>query len=740
MAAIKSSLILHDGMSSALRKINNVMSRVITSFETVQKASGRSFDNRGIHEARAAIGKANTALDEMERHYKNVNNQQQQHNNLLRTGTTNAGGLLSKLKGVAATYLGMKGIVDTANLSDTLTSTQARLELIIDDGGSVEALQQKIYASAQSARASYTDTMASVAKLGLVAGDAFSNNDEMIKFTELVNKNFVVGGASSTEQSSAMYQLTQALGSGRLQGDEYRSIIENAPLLAKSIEDYMTNIKGVDGTMKEWARDGLLTADVIKAAVFNSADEVEERFSTMPKTWAQVWTDIKNRAVIALDPVLKKINELANSTKVQQAITGIVNGISMIAGVAAGALDIIVGIYTFITDNWSWIGPIVMGVVTALILFKAATMAISAAQSIAAFVQGLYAVATGRATAAQVGLNTALLACPLTWIIALVIALIVVFVIFTEQIMGAIYWLGALFTNIGLWIANCGIAAWEVIKNIAQWFANLGQSIWAVIQNIGAWFGNLGMGIWSVLGAVCSNIGTAFSNAWITVQIGFWSMVDVIMQGLKSLAEFANATLGWLGVNIDTSGLDFAHDKVEELNTHKGEYKSIEDAWADGFNTFDYQDVGESWTNNPVDWSNVGEGFNTFDTFQGDWGSDAYAAGAAAGAEIKDAISLDNLMAGYSVGDPSAATNDLLYDIADDTSDLADSTDKSSEELAYLRDIAEQEAINRFTTAEVKIDMTGMTNRIDSNMDIDGVVSTLAEGFVEALSTASEGV
>lgn len=345
--------------------------------------------------------------------------------------------------------------------------------------------------------------------------------------------------------------------------------------------------------------------------------------------------------------------------------------------------------------------------------------------------------------------------------------------------MGAIWWLGALFKNVGLWIANCGIAAWNVIKNVGLWFANLGLSIWTVIKNIGLWFANLahaawaiikntglwfanlGMGIWNVLKAAATNVGVAFNNAWVGIQQGFWKMLDVIMQGLKSLANTANKVLGWMGVNIDTSGLDFAAKKIDELNSKKESYTSISDAWADGFSTFaydnvsdamstyDYGSVADAWNTNEIDWGNVGEGFNTFDTFQDGWGSDAYSKGAAVGAGIKDWMS-DNLSLGGimdklglndvgGVSDP-IGYGDTLGDIADATGDTADNTSKSSEELSYLRDIAEKEAINRFTTAEIKVDMTGMTNRIDSDMDLDGVISYLTNGVAEALATAGEGV
>lgn len=807
MASIKSQLVLTDGMTGPLKSINKALNLVLNSFEATQRAFGRAINTASITSARTELARASAQIEEMERNLQDCSNAQNTFNNNISKGKSQADGLLGKIKTLAKTYVGLKTLGTLVSTSDTLTSNRARLSLLVDDEGSVAELEKKIYASAQNARALYTDTMGTVAKLGLVAGKAFTdasgklNTDKLVKFTELVNKNFVVGGASSQEQSAAMYQLTQALGSGRLQGDEYRSIIENAPLLAKSIEDYMRDVQGVQGTMKEWAADGKLTADVIKAAVFRSAEEVEDRFNEMPMTWSQVWTNMQNRAISALDPVLAKINELANDSDVQNAIDGIINAIAILGVVALNTFGVLSKIYMFVANNWGRIAPIIIGIATAFILYNsvlavhkgiqlvnialkkleqiqsykqakailaqaaahgvntksiidmAASRGVDAAAATAqAGAAGLAAagltaqqVAAAGATVAQTGLNTAILACPITWIIALVIVLIVLIAVFFEQVVGAIWWLGALFKNVGLWIANVAIAIWNSIKNIGLWFANLGMSVWAIIKNTGLWFANLGMGIWNVLKAACSNVGTAFHNAWISIQIGFWSMLDAIMQGLKSLAEKANKCLGWMGVNIDTSGLDFASKKIDDLNSKKESYTSISDAWAEGFNTFQYDSVGDAWNTHDIDWAGGwSDGYNTFDTFQEGWGSEAYSAGAQIGKNIKDsvgnALSLDNITKQLGIDTTEGEYGDLLAGIGDDTSSIASSTKNSDEDLAYLRDIAEMEAINRFTTAEVKIDMTGMTNKIDSSMDLDGVLTVLTEGFAEALETAAEGV
>lgn len=765
MARVQSSLVLNDQMSRVLGRINKAMGLTLNSFEAVQRASGKSFDTSNINAARRSINEVNTILRGVEESYRDCNNQQQQLNKHIGQGTTAAGGLLGKIKSIASAYLGMKAVTGLVGLSDTITQTDARLSMMNDGLQTTAELNDMIYASAQRSRGSYLATADAVAKLGLMAGDAFSSNKETIAFMEQVNKQFKIAGTSAAGIDAAMLQLTQAMGSGVLRGEEYNSILEQAPNIIQAIAKYLDVPKG---QLKEMAADGKITADIVKAAMFACADETNAKFESMPKTWSDIWTSMKNRAIKALDPVLAKINQLANSERVQRTVNGLLRAFSVMAVVLAQVFDGVCAVYNFVADNWSWIGPIVMGIIGALLLYKTVMFIISAVEVAATIAKLAYAAATGAqvaattaATAAQYGLNTAIWACPITWIIALVIVLIVLVAIFFEQVMGAIYWLGALFKNVGLWIANVaiaiwnsikniglwfanlGLAIWQVIKNIGMWFANLGSATWAIIKNTGLWFANLGMGIWNVLKACASNVGVAFNNAWVFIQQGFWGMVNVIMQGLKSLANMANKVLGWMGVNIDTSGLDFAAKKIDELNSKKESYTSISDAW----NSHEYGSVGDAFGTYDVDfgkgWS---EGMNTFDTFQDGWGSSAYNKGAEVGRNIKSSVTgvFDNMLGNLGLGEDGTGGLDpygsALGDIAKNTGDTAKNTGKSTEELSYLRDIAEREAINRFTTAEIKVDLGGVTNNVAANTDLDGIISYLTDGVAEALVTASEGV
>lgn len=781
MGAVRSSLILNDGMSTTLKRINKAMSSVLDSFEAVQRASGQTFNTANINAARQEIGRANAAIEEMEQNYRDCNEQQNQLNKGIRAGTGAAGGLLGKVKAIAAAYLGAKGVEwvkESLALFDTQNNAEQQLKTVLKNmgavGGAFDTLKEK---------AASLQKVTSFGDEALIGGAAefatYMSDDKAIAVMMDTLANYAAGMSGGGEVGYKE-MVDYATGLGKIVNGSYDAMTKKGFTFTDQQKKIIEN-----GTDMEKA---LVISDVVN----ESWGKLSEQMANTPQgkiiQMKNAFGDMREELASRIYPTIMRLFDTItrNSKKLKGMIVGLARPLNFIVDILSKIVEGCAKVYDFVSNNWSWIAPIIGGIVAALIAYKTALAIVNAVEFIGAVAKVAFAGATAEeaattttATAAQVSLNAAILACPITWIIAAIVLLIVLFVIFTEEIMGAIWWLGDLFKNVGLWIANCGIAAWNVLKNVNLWFANLGLAIWAVIKNIGMWFANLGasawaiikntglwfanlgMGIWNVLKAAASNVGTAFHNAWISVQIGFWSMVNVIMQGLKKLAEFANSVLGWMGVNIDTSGLDFAANKIDELASKKDSYESISDAWAEGFNTFAYDSVSDAWNSHgydsvsdafntyKIDWDDVGEGFNTFDTFQDGWGSDAYSKGAAVGAGIKDWMS-DNLSLGGimdelglndvgGVSDP-IGYGDTLGDIADATGDTADNTSKSSEELSYLRDIAEKEAINRFTTAEIKVDMTGMTNRIDSDMDLDGVISYLTNGVAEALTTVGEGV
>lgn len=429
MATIQTAVQLVDRMSAPMFYMASSADRLYTALDRVDDSM--NLNTSGLEAAEMEVNQINAAYEQTEQNIRNNVEQQEQLNESMNKGAANGNKLLSSIKKMAAAYLSVRAATEVLSLSDAMSLAESRLSLIVDDGGSVQELENKIYASAQRSRANYQDTINTVSKLGLLAGKAFSGNDEIIAFQELMNKNFIIGGASAQEQASAMYQLTQAMASGRLQGDEYRSIIENAPLLAKAIEDYMVNVQGAEGTMKDWASEGMLTADVIKAALFSSADEIESRFENMPMTFGQVWTSIKNQALVQFQPILKKLNEIANSEQFNRLAAGVTTALVVVSGIVTEIFELVAAVGGFIYDNWSMIAPVVGAVTTALgiyagylavtngleLISKGIKLASIVATYAHAAATGTAVAATTAQAAAQMGLNTALLACPITWII-----------------------------------------------------------------------------------------------------------------------------------------------------------------------------------------------------------------------------------------------------------------------------------------------------------------------------------
>lgn len=708
MGTIRTAIALYDGVTSPLQSMHKAMGVVLNTFESMQQASGRAVDTTAIREAREEWAKAGTAFDAIEENIRNANNEQQKFNNSIRGGNNSANGLLSTIKKIAVAAGGIAGINKVLNISDKLASTKARLNLLVDDGGSVDVLEQKIMASAQRSRSAYFDTASAVAKLGLNAGNAFNGDmDQVIAFMEQVNKQFVIGGATAQEQSNAMIQLTQAMAAGALRGEELNSILDGAPGIARAIEKYM----GIaEGSIKTVAQEGKVTAEVVKNAMFAMADETNAKFNSMPKTWAQIWAGMKNKALSMFAPILTKINQIANSTKFQQVTTALINGLAGVANVASSLLDILISVASVIVDNWSWIQPIIMGIVAAMLIYNGVMLVGNTIMAVQAAVKAIHtamttawSVATFTATAAQQGLNAALLACPITWIILLIIAVIAAIYAACAAV--------AKFTG----IANSGFGViCGGIMVVIAFFKNLRLSV-----------ANIALGIWNALGACASNIGTAFHNVISNVQGWFYNLLSTALTVVAGICEALNKLPF---VEFDYSGI-----------TNKASEYAAKSAEAYG-NVEEYKSVADAFN----------EGMSTFDTFQDGWAADAFASGAAWGDGVADKVSgmfdfsaLDSMGAdsldAFNLGNDLDSIYGNTGDIANNTAATADALDIAEEDLAYLRDIAEREAINRFTTAEIKVEQHN-ENHISKDADLDGIMDAWANDFAEKLEVSEEGV
>lgn len=674
---------------------------------------------------RADVSDINTAylnlsqnISNTERYIRDNTDEQGRFNQEIQDGVGQADSLMNTIKGAVAAYVSIQSVGKALNISDELVQTTSRLNMMNDGLQSTEELTNMVYAAAQDARGSFSDMASVVARFGNNAKDAFSSSAEVVAFADLVQKQMTIAGASTQEASNAMLQLSQGLGSGVLRGDELNSIFEQAPNLIQNIADYL---QVPIGEIREMASEGELTADIVKAAIFSATDEINANFSQMPMTWGQIWQSMQNTAVMAFQPVLQRLNEIANSEAFQSFVNGAIEAMATLAGIVLNIFDLIGTVGGFIAENWSVISPIIYGVIGALAVYaaylgivKAIEIASAAASMIHTLAMsakiGITAALTGStmaATAAQMGYNGALYACPIVWIIMLIIALIAIIFAVCSAI--------AKMTG----IANSGFGVITGGVNVViQFFKNLGLTV-----------ANIALGIGNAIAALGSNMMTAFHNAICSIQSWFY---DLLSTGLSVIEGICAALNKLPFVEFDYSGITSAVDdyaaKSAEAAANKEEYQSISDAFS--------------------------EGMSTFDTFQDGWDSDAFNSGAAWGDGVADAVSnfsLTDALGGTNIPNVSDYTSGFsnaidtsglgsgVSDIAGDTSAIKDSMDITEEDLKYLRDIAEQEAVNRFTTAEITIEQTN-NNNVSGGMDLDGVVSGLTDAVNEAVDIITEGV
>lgn len=712
MATIRTAIALYDGVTAPLQAMHKAMNIVLNSFEAMQRASGNSVDTSAIREARDELARAGAAFDEIEENIRQAGNQQDRFNRRIRDGTTATDGLCGKLKGIAATVGGLATAKKIIGISDDLASTRARLNLIVDDGGSVSELEKKIMASAQRSRSAYFDTASAIASLGANAGAAFANTDEIIAFMEQINKQFVIGGASAQGQAAAMLQLTQAMAAGALRGEELNSILENAPGIARAIESYM----GIaEGSIKSYAEQGLITAEVVKNAMFAAADETNAKFESMPKTWAQIWTSMQNKALSIFNPILTKINQIANSEQFTKVTDGIINGLAGIASVATVVLDLLINVASVVVDNWSWLSPIILGVAAALgvyygrlLLVRGAELASAAVSGAVAVAKGIMAAATMLVTGAtwaqvtaQYSLNAAMYACPLVWIIILIIALVA---LFYAAVAAVNHFAGTSVSATGL-ICGAFMAALAFIGNIFVALWNLVVDVFVMIYNLVA--------------TVANFIGNVFNDPVGAVCRLFFDLADTVLSALQALASaidtifgsnLAGSVQGWrdsLGGWVDST-FGKGEEVMEKLNADDMKLGRFE--YGAAF------DMGYEFGQGVEDTVGGLFDFSAMDSL-----------GAADGL---DAFNLGNTLDGI-YGNTG--------DTAGNTAAMSDALDIAEEDLAYLRDIAEREAINRFTTAEIHVEQHN-ENHISSDTDLDGIMDAWANDFAEKLDVSEEGV
>ena len=675
-----------------------------------QNSLNQAMQNMDVSAANDAYLRLSQTVGNTERYIRDNVDEQGRFNQEISAGTQQANELTNTIKRAVAAYVSIQTVGKALNISDELVQTTSRLNMMNDGVQTTAELVNMVYAAAQDARGSFSQMADVVARFGNNAKDAFSSSEEVVAFADLIQKQMTIAGASTQEAANAELQLSQALGSGVLRGDELNSIFEQAPNLIQNIADYLDV---PIGKIREMAADGELSADVVKAAIFSAADDINSKFNEMPMTWGQMWQSMQNTALIAFQPVLQRLNDLANSEAFQTFIQGAIEAMATLANILLNVFEVAASVGAFIGDNWSIIAPIIYGVIAALGAYLAIMGIVNAITAISAAIDATKAAADALAagqtflwTVQQYGLNAALAACPITWIIVLIIALIAIIFAVCNAI--------AKMTG----IANSGFGVITGGVNVViQFFKNLGLTV-----------ANIALGIGNAIAALASNMMTAFHNAICSVQSWFYNLLSTALSVIEGICSALNKLPF---VEFDYSGISSAADdyaaKASEAAGHKEDYQSISDA----FN----------------------EGFTTFDAFQDGWASDAFNAGAAWGDGIADKVSNFSLSDVFgqtdipNVGDYTSGFNDAIANsgvgdsignIDDNTGKIKDSLDVTEEDLKYLRDIAEQESINRFTTAEVTINQTN-NNNVSSDTDLDGFITALDDAMGEAIDEVTNG-
>ncbi|MDU8740906.1 tape measure protein [Clostridioides difficile] len=789
MATIQTSIKIFDGMTPAFRNMTNSINTTINSLERLQGRLNNPLNAGNIQASQQSLNNIESILTRIEQKIGRNTNEQENFNNKIRQGSEAGSLLVSKLKSIAGIYIGIKGIDSITKVADTIASTKARLNLMNDGLQTTDQLNKMIYLSAQSARASYADTAAQIAKLGILAGDAFGSSAEVIKFTELMNKAFVIGGTSANEASAAMYQLTQAMGAGKLQGDEFRSIMENAPLLATKIADAMGKTKD---QLKELSSSGAITADVIRNALFKASDEIEKKFASMPITFSQALTMMKNDAYMIFGQTLGKISGALQSVRFSEIVVSIRNVMIAISSNIYDTLNIIKNIlnseffsnlvqgFTFcvvvitkslgsivntalnivniFAQNWSIIKPIVFGVASVFILFRGvllatkiatignviANVAHAASSSLSALMTNIQAAALMRsngatlsATIATWGLNAALLACPITWVVLGILAFVVVVFVAVAAvnkfagtsltalgvIVGAVFAAVAAIQNVMIWLLNGCIAVNEGITN--GW----NQCVYLMKQAIAK-------GVIFIIEKMAS-LNDSVNNAGNALGKAFVAGANIAIRGVNKLIDLLNKIPG---VNIGKVG-EATFTPVKADNSYiKQQIDSLNKWVGDApekikLDRMGYKDIGAEFQKGNAlgtKWQNA-----ITDKFKDTFDINKMLEDAKKKLGLDDLWNKQNPL--NNLGGFGGDLGKNVKDTAGNTAKMAKTMDKSQEDLKYLRDIAEQETINRFTGVNIKIDMNN-TNNISKDTDVDGIVNVLTEKLNDAMIVSAEGI
>lgn len=675
--------------------------------------------------------KAERALSNLEKKINKINNALNQNvnaSNKANNAMTNSckktekavDSLTKKLGKLAKAYLGVMGARAVITTSDTITSAKNRLNNL--PSGSQQSTQMsmdKMYASSQRSRMNYTDMMNNVSKSMTLAGDAFQNNiDNAIRFQEIMSKSYTIGGASAAEQSSSMYQLIQALGSGVLQGDELRSVREGAPIAYKEIEKFAQRVLNTDESLKDLASQGKITSDMVVAAMMNAGDSIDKAFENTDVTFAQVFNSLKNSTIKSFEPMFTMLSDGLQYLVDNGVVDGVTRVIQIIAQAVEFVFKVVGKVFTWFMDNWYWIQFIAYGVITAIII----NLGIMATQAIIAGIKMFWAFLMGLSPLYQWILIISLIVAGFVWMagaasnlceflynlfMGLGVAIITIITIVLAVYLAA----GILMMSIPMLI---GLAILAVIAIVAAVFFKYTGEFVGCMYGFGA-----------VVQAVCNNIGVHWENMCNSMGAWFWNAVADMLEGVEWLLNGINKIREALGK--DAISVDGVRAKAESYASQPKQTRTdLSDAWNSGYSKG--RAIGTEIHNDINAWGEKLKSFSLTDSLANSLGID-YLPGMGTNTN------------GYDVGgsyDPSEALKGI-GDTADNTGKMADAMELTSEDLEYLRRVADMEWKKEFTTANITVDMSNY-NTINGNDDLDGIVTRLTDKLYEELDAVANGV
>lgn len=669
MATIENYIRLRDGFSPVLDRISQASNTVARRLDEVSGAARVAGDSAELASSKFSMLKS-----------------------------IFAGSFLASaaMQGIEAISNGINNLVSTA---DEYAGVQARLNLVAGSQENVAYLNNMIYESAQRARGGYLDMARAVSQLSLSAHDAFPDPREATQFMEGIQKLFVIGGTNKQNQQDAMLQLTQGLASGQLQGDEFRSIAENAPI----IENMIAKEMGVPrGALKQLAADGEVTADVIRNAILNNMDEINAQFATMPKRWGDHFTELTNIALREFSPVFTRLNALANSDGVRFFVNNIEWGISTVApmfyaavGVIQWFMDNAVGAISYVGDFFNthtWAAEAALGALGMALLYVGLNALVSAGQmGIAAVATGAKTIADWAETAAiialtlaQEGFNAALAMCPITWIIGAIVILIGVFYLAVAAIN---------------YFAGTSISATGLIFGAFTW---LGTGILNILKSVANGF----IALANFLGSVFQDPAAATYNLFIDIWNG---IVDYIAQAVNDIIGIINKIPG---INIESVSASSLTAQRKDI-------------------------AGAAWHINPFTQDSANDTAEAaYGIGASDWLGGMTDAVKQAIPEVYDTSKITPA----SHYDPDAAENKKnAKRTADNTERMANAIEMTDAEIAELRDSAIQQVISEWQQQHINITVENQNN-VASDVDIDGMTSKFVKGIQEAMASHREGV